>query len=532
MYPCQQVAFPMASSWFLAMAAFFGGTLLMKWLTRVSALTIVLLAAGMFTTSFTESALNAEPLPVWKVNDPVSKLYVLDSIPITPGSLAAGNAGVPDAYLSDPAMDTLLRLMKYGGGEDFYQTAVQTGMIRSHHVVVIKPNFQWAENLGTNTDRIKGLIWRILQHPDGFSGEILVCDNDQRVRDFSECNNSEDTDQTIVDVVNTFSAKGYPVYLLAWDEFMTTVVDEYSNGDMIDGFPYDSTTKVSYPKFRSPEGTYISLKHGIWNSDSSTYDRSALFIVNFPVTKAHGWTKATLGIKNWVGVMTVAFPGERYGTGDAMHFDYIFGPQQTTAKIMAETFPDLTIIDGTWTAPVNNYTVSAQNRVRTDRLVASTDPVAASWYIAKYVLTPVAASPQGTDPDGLTGYGPIFRGWSDYLINAGFNLTYDPSKMSIYGRESLPATGIAPVFDPGVSRSVRVFPNPAGSFVELQILDEHADIQYLSIVSMNGQVHKRITIPSNHFRLDLQDLQNGLYIFQFLSPQNTLLDHQKILVLH
>ncbi len=454
-YPCQQVAFPMASSWFLAMAAFLGGTLLMKWLTRVSALAIVLLAAGMFSTSFTESSVNAEALPVWKVSDPISKLYVLDSIPLTTGSLAAGNASVPDAHLIDPAMDTLLQVME-SGGEHFYQTAAQTGMIRSDHVVVIKANLQWTDNLGTNTDRIKGLVWRILQHPEGFSGEILVCDNDQGAREFSECNNSEDTDQSIVDVVNTFSAKGYPVYLLAWDEFMTSVVNEYSDGDTIDGFPYDSATKVSYPKFRSPEGSYISLKHGLWNADSSTYDRSELFIVNFPVTKAHGWTRATLGIKNWVGVMTVAFSGERYGPGSSMHKDYIFGPQQTTAKIMAETFPDLTIIDGTWTAPINNYNASPQNRVRTDKLVASTDPVAASWYAAKYVLTPVVASPLGTDPDGSSGYGPIFRGWSDYLINAGFNLTYDTSKMSIYSWESLDSIKVSSIMVQGAGGSIAI----------------------------------------------------------------------------
>ncbi len=454
-YPCQQVAFPMASSWFLAMAAFFGGTLLMKWLTRVSALAIVLLATGMFSISFTESSVNAELLPVWKVNDPVSKVYVLDSIPLTPGSLAAGNVSIPDTFLNDPAMDTLLQVME-SGGEQFYQTTGQAGMIRSDHVVIIKANFQWTENLGTNTDRIKGLICSILQHPEGFSGEILVCDNDQRVRDFSECNNSEDTDQSIVDVVNTFSAKGYPVYLLAWDEFMTSVVNEYSDGDTIDGFPYDSTTKVSYPKFRSPEGTYISLKHGIWNSDSLTYDRSELFIVNFPVAKAHGWTRATLGIKNWVGVMTVAFSGERYGPGSAMHTEYIYGPQQTTAKIMAETFPDLTIIDGTWTAPIDNYNASSRNRVRTDMMVASTDPVAASWYAARYVLTPVAASPQGTDPDGLTGYGPIFRGWSDYLINAGFYLTYDSSRMSVYSREWLDSIKVSSIMVQGAGGSISI----------------------------------------------------------------------------
>ena len=493
-YPCQQVAFPMASSWFLAMAAFLGGTLLMKWLTRGFALAIVLLAAGIFSTSFKESSVNAEALPIWKVSDPISKLYVMGSIPLTTGSLAAGNASVPDTYLIDPAMDTLMQLME-SGGEHFYQTAAQTGMIRPGHVIVIKANLQWTENLGTNTDRIKGLIWRILQHPDGFSGEILVCDNDQGARVFSECNNSEDRDQSIVDVVNTFSAKGYPVYLLAWDEFMASVVNEYLDGDTIDGFPYDSSTKVSYPKFRSPEGSYISLKNGIWNADSSTYNRSELFIVNFPVCKAHGWTQATLGIKNWVGVMTTEFEQERYGGRNSMHKNYIFGPQQLTAKIMAETFPDLTIIDGTWTAPIVNYNASPQNKVRTDILVASTDPAAASWYAAKYVLTPVAASPLGTDPEGSSGYGPIFRGWSDYLINAGFNLTYDTSKMSIYSRESLDSIKVSSIAVQGAGMSTAIKEDKGTLQMSAYVLPAFAPNKSVtwSVIAGTGQARISLT---------------------------------------
>lgn len=484
-YPCQQVAFPLASSWFLAMAAFFGGTMLMRWLTRASALTIVLLAAGIFSTSFTESSVNAEALPVWKVSAPISKLYVLDNIPLTPGSLAAGNASVPDSFLMDPAMDTLLQVLE-SGGEHFYQTALQTGMIRSDHVVVVKGNFQWAENLGTNTDRIKGLIWRILQHPDGFSGEILVCDNNQGTRNFSECNNSEDTDQSIVDMVSTFTAKGYPVHLMAWSEFMTSVVNEYADGDTIDGFPYDTVTKVSYPKFMSPEGTCISLKHGIWNRNDSTYDRSGLFLVNFPVIKAHGGARATLGIKNWVGVMTTAFEPARYGGGNAMHLEYIYGPQQTTAKVMAETFPDLTIIDGTWTAPVDNYIPSERNRVRTDVMVASTDPVAASWYAAKYVLTPVASWPQGTDPDEVNGYGPIFRGWSDYLINAGYNLTYDTSRMSVYSREWLDSIKVSSILVQGAGGSISINEDKGTLQMSESVLPEYAPNKLVTWSVING----------------------------------------------
>jgi hypothetical protein len=174
------------------------------------------------------------PLPIWEVENPVSTIFVMESIPPTAGSLAAGDSTVPNAYLVDPAIDTLLLLMET---KDIYlhQTASHpSGIVGSDNIVIIKGNFQKEFRNTTSTDRIKGLIWQILQHPDGFTGEILVGDNTQYSSTGEDDNNSEDTEQCILDVINTFYSKGYPVYLFEWKNIMHDVVTEYSEGDYND----------------------------------------------------------------------------------------------------------------------------------------------------------------------------------------------------------------------------------------------------------------------------------------------------------
>ena len=152
--------------------------------------------------------------------------------------------------------------------------------------MIIKGNFQWKFRNTTSTDRIKGVIWQILQHPDGFTGEILVCDNTQEIGTGinQSDNNSEDPDQSIVDVVNTFHSKGYPVYYRDWANVWDTVAQEYSDGDYGDGCVYEPASKISYPKFQSPSGeNYISLRYGIWDSTSQVYNSERLCIIDFPV---------------------------------------------------------------------------------------------------------------------------------------------------------------------------------------------------------------------------------------------------------
>ena len=394
----------------------------------------VLIIAGLLLTV----TILPQTLPTWEVNNPVSKVFVMDEIPPTAGSLAAGNSTVPDEYLVDPAIDTLLLLMETQGTY-LHKTATHpSGIVGSNDIVIIKGSFQWDFRNTTSTDRIKGLIWQILQHPNGFTGEILVGDNTQWATIGEDDNNSEDTQQCILDVINTFYSKGYPVHLFRWADIMYNVVTEYSDDNYNDGYTYEPISKITYPKFQSPAGNYISLKYGIWNSNSQTYNHDRLCIVDFPVLKAHGWTGATLAIKNWIGVLTVAYQNERYGGDDAMHNNYMFSEYALPAKVMQVTYPKLTIIDAAWTNPERNYgNIAIQRKM----LLASTDPFAASWYAAKYMLTPVAYYPDRTNPDNEGGaYYNCLNNWIKCMHDSGFAVTKNSSEISVYDRSVLSST--------------------------------------------------------------------------------------------
>jgi hypothetical protein len=402
----------------------------------VWSLIIVVILATTILSYFTQIDSTAtDPLPTWQVNNPVSKIFVMDKIPPTAGSLAAGNSTVPDEYLVDPAVDTLLLMMRTQGIYLHKTSAHPSGIVGSDDIVIIKGSFQWDFRNTTSTDRIKGLIWQILQHPDGFTGEILVCDNTQWAPIDQNDNNSEDTNQSILDVINTFHSKGYPVYLFEWKDIMYNVVTEYSDGNYNDGYTYEPISKITYPKFQSPLGNYISLKYGIWNTTTQTYNHDRLCIVDFPVLKAHGWTGATLAIKNWMGVLTVAYQNERYGGDDAMHNNYMFSEYALPAKVMQVTFPKLTIVDAAWTNPERNYGNIA---IQLNMLLASTDPFAVSWYAAKYMLTPVAYYPENTNPDNVDGtFNKCLNNWINCMNDSGFAVTKDSSKISVYDREVL-----------------------------------------------------------------------------------------------
>ncbi|MCP4631495.1 MAG: DUF362 domain-containing protein [candidate division Zixibacteria bacterium] len=464
-YPCQQAALPLAANWVLAIIAFTGGSIFLKKFVKLTAAPILIVGLIWFVGSIPElSRGNVKSLsapPTWEVENPVSIVCVMDSIPPTSGSLAPGDSTVPDEYLSDPAIDTLLTMLEI---QDVYllETAIHpNGIVDDDEVVIIKGNFQWTSRNTTSTDRIKGLIWRILQHPDGFTGEIIVCDNTQDIGTGINDgdNNSEDTMQSIVDVVNTFSDKGYPVYYQDWNFIWSVVASEYSEGDYNDGYIYEPATKVSYPKFQS-NNNYISLRYGIWDSVSSTYDSTRLCIIDFPVLKSHSMAGATIALKNWVGVLTTAYPTERYGSWSDLHNEYLFSEYALVARVLEETYPELTIIDAAWTTTYgpNHLDWVEETKI----LMASTDPVASSWYAAKYILTPIARNPEDTNPDHhCRSYNTALNNWTNYLKDtAGIKCTIDSSEISVYDRSVLNELPVV---------SIDVIPNdlpvitPAGS---------------------------------------------------------------------
>jgi hypothetical protein len=494
-YPCQQAAFPLASAWVIAVIGLLGGGLFFKKFARVSALAAVL-AGVVFLGATGNQALVPEELPAWEVENPVSTVFVMDDIPKTSGSLAAGDASVPDEYLTDPAIDTLLAMME---AKDIYihKTADHPdGIVGATDVVIIKGNFQWTSRNTTSTDRIKGLIWQILNHPDGFTGEVIICDNTQEIGTgiAENDNNSEDPEQSIPDVVGVFQAKGYPVYYLGWNSFWSTVAAEYSDGDNNDGYVYDAETKVTYPKFRTPSGNYfVSLRYGVWDPDGESYDSSRLCIIDFPVLKAHSSAGSTIAIKNWIGVLTTAYANDRYGGRNSMHSSYFWGTYALVARVMAVTFPRLSIVDATWTT--TRGPVNLDNVEQTNMILASKDPAAASWYSAKFILTPIARHPDQTNPDLKGGlYNGILERWTSFLSDsAGLACTSDSSEISVYDRKVLKPTGNGENNTPSQSFGLKsISPNPFTQISTIRYVVAQQSATRLLILDTAGRVVKTL----------------------------------------
>ncbi len=53
----------------------------------------------------------------------------------------------------------------------------EQGLISSDDIVLIKVNAQWKYRGCTNTDLVRGLVQRILDHPDKFTGEVVIFEN-------------------------------------------------------------------------------------------------------------------------------------------------------------------------------------------------------------------------------------------------------------------------------------------------------------------------------------------------------------------
>jgi hypothetical protein len=234
-------------------------------------------------------------------------------------------------------------------------------------------------------------------------------------------------------------------------------------GDYNDGFVYESTSKISYPKFTSPSGNnYISLRYGIWDSTSLAYDLDRLCIIDFPVLKAHSWAGATIAVKNWIGVLTTAHSNARYGDFDSMHNNYFFGQYALVAKVIGITYPKLTIVDAAWTSASgpNNHS----DKVNTKMLLASTDPCAISWYAAKFILTPIAVDPNNTNPDRSgSNYKNNLDAWTNCLQDSGFACTKDSLEISVYDRGVLSVTSSDNQVDQPAPRFFQLnqnFPNP------------------------------------------------------------------------
>ncbi len=338
-------------------------------------------------------------------------------------------------------LDYLIALMGHEGLK-FYKSQTQTmesgpdGIIAADDVVVIKINYQWSQRGGTNVDLLRGLIKRIVDHPDTFAGEIVVCENAQFAStynfDRSE-NNAQDHGLSPHDVVVEFQNQGYTISLYDWTLVRSNGVLEYSDGNFNDGYivyPYDGQIngRVSYPKFQTDHGIYISIKYGIWDIDSADYDRSKLKFINVPVLKSHHSTYGvTACVKDYMGVVTSSLSTNSH---NAIRYGLL-------GAVLGEIqLADLNILDCIWVNanPFSGPSTSYAGATRRNELIASIDPVAADIWATKNILIPAFLDNDylppwpypSADPDDPESQ---FREYLDNSMNqillSGYDVTND-----------------------------------------------------------------------------------------------------------
>lgn len=327
-------------------------------------------------------------------------------------------------------IDGLLSLMGTNGLKFYKSPTTETdesgslGMISSDDVVLIKVNAQWKYRGCTNSDPIRGLIQRILDHPDGFSGEIVIfengqgrgslrCDTAGAYSDNSVHANAEIQSHSFTYLVDTiFNDPRVSCYLL--DPIRTIMIGP--NEHNIDG--YRKYENVSYPCFTTIGGHRIELRDGIWNG--SNYSQN-LKLINVPVLKHHDvdGSEITASLKHFYGVLSMSD-----GQSGFRHYS---GLGETCGKMVASIrTPILNIIDAIWVSHGSLGGYPKNTTTRINQIITSQDPVALDYWAAKFILYPIK---------GNERHHPDFPGIATWLSSAA---------LTINGRGGLysPANGI------------------------------------------------------------------------------------------
>ncbi len=481
-YPCQQAAF--SAAWIA-----FGGPLAATLLAarrRLSAglrtpVGAAVCAAGLLATAgFGAYAVSVPDYRGPAVDPPRGYTAELFQVTECPQDL------VGDRFTG---LDTMLTLMGENGIK-FYQSSTVSatsgpdGIIAADDVVVIKINYQWGDRGGSNVDVLTGLMRCLVDHPDTFTGEIVVCENSQfnSINGFDRsANNAQDHGYSPHDAVVHFANLGHEVSHFDWTSVRGTQVGEFSEGDFTDGyFRYDThpdfSGRISYPKFTSDFGTRVSLKYGIWDNPSSSYDRDKLKFINLPVLKSHHATYgATVCVKHYMGVVTDLLSTNSHSS----ILNGIMGDLQAEIQMA-----DLNILDCIWinANPNSGPSTTYSGATRRDMLMAGLDPVAIDIWAVKNILVPAfienGYSPPwpypSADPDDPSSR---FRTYLDnsmnYLLAAGYSVTNDLSNINVHQRSceaDNPARLITgPGADPDNPPLVRVFPCEQGGLAHLRV---------------------------------------------------------------
>jgi len=438
-YPCQRVAAANSLGFLGYLATVLGSSALLRRLRQsfswgklialfALAVSAILLQSSVASPVLPAKAADISILPAWEKTGAISNVFAVTDVPAPQYSLDGGDipTGVPaSTALRDAGVDTLVSLME-AKGDYFYQTAAHpNGLFASDDVIVLKVNNQWDGRNGTNTDVVKGVIYRLVQHPEGFTGAVIIAENSQNHNDDwyiePSGNNSQFQDQSYLEVTQAFAGEGYNVCIADWKGFWTTIVGDYDTGNNTNGYVLEDADgtatelghgRLSYPKFQVNCGSMtnlrVSMKKGVWNG--SSFDSSRLKMINMPVVKRHNSAWGTISVKNYLGFITTCTGTEcsqdvpRWVSPGYKHC-WIMGAMDngTTCTSYTEEYglvarqmahirrADLNIVDAIWVNPRDNAGYQGDAR-RQDIILASHDPFAVDYYTSEYVLYPLVSA--------------------------------------------------------------------------------------------------------------------------------------------
>lgn len=363
-------------------------------------------------------------------------IFAVNSIPADPFTSGNHHSGV----------DTLIEMMGRNGLKFYKATSSGTesganGLIAAEDVVLVKVNAQWKYRGCTNSDVVRGLIQRVLDHPEGFRGEVvliengqgsgsLACDTSSSYGNVAVHANAQDESHSFLWLVDhLFRDSRVSARLL--DGIRGTFIgaaDHVTEG-------YRTYENVSYPCFMTAGGRRVELREGVWNG--SSFD-SNLKLINVPVLKDHAGSEFTGALKHVYGLVTMLD-----GRKDYRHYA---GLGETGGTMMASVHtPVLNIMDAIWVSQgaLSGYPASATTRL--DTLVASQDPVALDYWAAKHVLFPIDGN-ERHDPDSASVSRWLAAARDTIVARGGFNLkdrgiyaripTMVESEMSVYQAEA------------------------------------------------------------------------------------------------
>ena len=289
-------------------------------------------------------------------------------------------------------MDALLDLMgrherKFYRTEEGSDIGGPDGLIEASDVVLVKVNAQWKYRGCTNSDVVRGLIQRILEHPDGFDGEVVIFENGQgggsldcdtmwgrQYTDTGVHANAEDESHSFSYLVDTvFADPRVSKYLL--DPIRETFISEEDHST--EG--YRKLGEVSYPCFTTAKGNRVELREGIWNG--KRHDEN-LKLINVPVLKHHDGSGITGAVKSYYGILSMAD-----GWRSERHYERLGA--HCGEMIAGVRAPALNILDCIWVTHVRWAGYPPEYTTRLDQLLASVDSVALDYWAAKHLLYPI-----------------------------------------------------------------------------------------------------------------------------------------------